>query len=114
MVAAATTGSFSVYYSPNCQNAFRKYSTTGTLAEQWINDTYNSNSGKSGFGQKVAWNAASVFVVNGSVDIRFAPTSDYTFTSTFTSAGGQCFNFAQGIYETERNKNFSFSLRKLR
>lgn len=113
-LAAFSPGSFSIYYSPNCQNAFRSYSTSGTLSEWWINDTFNSGAGKPGFGKKIAWEGASVFVWGASVNISFQPNVEMKINRTFTSAGGQCFTFKDGVYEDgERNKNYRFTLTKL-
>jgi len=62
---AATKAAFEIFYGPNCsagRSASRVYSGLNS-GERWINDTFNSTQwGASGSGQRIANNAASVYV----------------------------------------------------
>jgi hypothetical protein len=58
---AANPPSFWIYYSPGCGGANHFYLGANS-GERWINDTFNASVGSPGYGQKVAYNAASVFV----------------------------------------------------
>ncbi|MBN9629316.1 MAG: hypothetical protein J0I18_01685 [Actinobacteria bacterium] len=100
--AQAATPWFEIFYSPNCgagKSASKVY--VGTNAgERWINDKFdNKNFGTAGYNEKIAYNAASVYIYHASVQINY----DQNRWWGAQSATGQCFNLDGSYRNSNRN-----------
>jgi hypothetical protein len=94
---------FFIFYSQNCGGAFHFYSGANS-GERWINDTFNEGSGLAGYGQKIAYNAASVKVWPGTwVEIDY--DNAYQAFYVAPSSTIQCVNLSPAT----RNDNYDWA-----
>lgn len=101
---AVTTPHFWIYYSQNCSGAARYYSGANS-GENWINDVFNiGTSATPGYGEKIAYNAASVWV---GADTWLQIDYDNTYQSFFIqkSSTGGCVNLSPAT----RNQNYDWA-----
>lgn len=99
--AQAATPAFEIFFSPDCaagKSASRVYTGTN-FGEAWVNDKYNSKQfGSAGFDQRIAYNAASVYVSNAQVQINYDQNLYWIGKST-----GNCFNLQMPYRNQNRN-----------